>query len=226
MAQPYAHRSHIGTHRPLSDANHIPSHYFYVRTDAERDVSVVRERCMRGLCFCAAYKSGMLFITRQPRMTHRTKLILIHYYFSFRICYLQLRRAVRKTFVPIPVDERRNEQASPGLRRVFALLFYCVHFVWLRVGRTVQSTQDTLVRDIHCAAQKKKSPSTTRCSAKTIRCYALIQFSAVFFWCYTASACRCCCSPSMIHRRTISAEPIKILRIISRVNSSPSEKLT
>lgn len=48
-AHPYAHRTHIGTHWPLSDANHIPSHYFYVRTDAERRVSRTRTMHARDL---------------------------------------------------------------------------------------------------------------------------------------------------------------------------------
>lgn len=185
MAHPYAHRSHIGTHRPLSDANHIPSHYFYVWTDAESDVSVVRERCMRGLCFCAAYKSGMLFITRQPRMTHRTKLILIHYYFSFQICYLQLRRVCAHTGGW--VSERASvSRAAQSLR--FIILLCAFRLVANRAYGSI-NTQDTLDRDIHCAAQKKKSPSTTCYSAKTIRCYALIQFSPDSFFFVLHSFC-------------------------------------
>lgn len=131
-------------------------------------------------------------------------------------------------FVPIPVDECRNERACLELRRVFALLFYCVHFVWLQIGRTVQSTHKIRWIGTFIARRRRRRAHPPRATLPKL--FVVMLWSnflrILFFLCYTASACRCCCSPSMIHWRTISAEPIKILRIISRVNSSPSEKLT
>lgn len=187
-----------------------------------RDVSVVRERCMRGIRLCRCVQIGNA-IHYSPNLSSDTSneaafdsLLLLFFVPNFAI--YNKRRTVRKSFQPIPVDECVEQASvSPAAQSLhFALLFYCVHFVWF-FERTVQSTQDTLVRDVHCAAQKN--------SAETIRCYALIQFSLVFF--FFRSCCNSFCLPLLlpaIHRRTISAEPIKILRIIFASEFVPFSK--
>lgn len=106
----------------------------------------------------------------------------------------------------------------------FIILLCAFRLVW---SARFNQHKMHLVRDIRCAAQK--SPSTARYTLpKSIHCYALMQFSPVFF-CILLLLFLFLHSfllpPRLaIHRtrRTISAEPIKILRIISRVNSSPS----
>lgn len=83
-----------------------------------------------GFVSAAAYKSGMLFITRQTsRVTHRTKLLLIHYYyyFSFRISLFTTSvELCENHFSLYRWMSVSSKQVCLRLRRVFISLYYFI----------------------------------------------------------------------------------------------------
>lgn len=239
--------AHIGTqhttHQPfvVRRESHSISLFLFLHGRRARRVSLVvyGERYMCGIRLWVALRANreygihysanrniMSMISSEVDFDSLFIIVFFPFLVSFPICYSQSHSGARNSVGPILVDECRRVARPPfravRARRYFISLYYFIVCISFGFERTVQSTHK-----IHGFGT-----FTARLERALLPLAMLPKLFIVMLWYNFLRFCSSrfihwnIHSPHLAmpvrHWRTICAEPIKILRIISRVNSSPS----